>query len=76
MENTSPKENKKKGYFKLDIILFVLWLVLMWGFLALISFVPSPKDAPGIHEIATYIYFFGVSFILLFIYVYAIKKKI
>lgn len=75
MGDLDSKE-KKTGVFKLDIIIYVLWLIIMWGFLAILTFVPSPKDNPGPHELIALIYFFGISFIFLFIYLYIVKKKV
>lgn len=73
-ERVSEKQKKNSRVF--DIVVWSSWLVLMWGFLALLAFVDSPKTSPGIHEVIILAYFLGFSFFFGLLYFMALKRGI
>ena len=58
----------------IDIVVWILWAILVWGFLGALAYFQSPKDTPGLHEIIILAYFLGFSSVFALIYIIAIKK--
>ncbi|MES1926697.1 hypothetical protein [Salinisphaera sp. T31B1] len=58
----------------LDIVLWSLWLVIMWGFLITLAMTDSPHDVPGMHELIITGYFFGFAAIFALIYLIVLKR--
>lgn len=71
---TEQKAREKSTSYAIDIFLWSLWIVLMWGFLLTISIVASPSDHPGIHELIITGYFLGFSVVFAIIYLMVLKR--
>lgn len=67
---------KGKRSYLFDILAAGLWIVIMWGFLGLLSVTDSPKDQAGLHELLAYTYFFGFTLVYGLFYVLAFKKGV
>lgn len=72
--DTEQAAKKKKTTHAIDIVLWSLWAVLMWGFLFLISVISSPSNKPGIHELIITGYFLGFSVVFAVIYIMVLKR--
>jgi len=66
----------QKTSHALDLIVWGLWAILMWGFLGILAYTSSPKNMAGIHEVIIYSYFLWFSLVYGFIYVYIMKKGV
>lgn len=75
VNNTDKMVTPKKSYH-FDILTLILWLVLMWGFLLLLTVTNNPPDRPGIHMFLTLTYFLGFTFIYAIYYILALKKGV
>ncbi|MCL7749603.1 hypothetical protein [Halalkalibacter alkaliphilus] len=67
---------KEKKSYIFDIVVWVSWLFLMWGFLAVLGFTDSPKNAPGLHEVIILGYFLGFVGFFALLYYLALKKGV
>lgn len=79
MDKSNEKKEEKghKSYkttYMVDIVLWTLWGLLMWGFLFTLSVIDSPSNSPGIHEIIITSYFLGFVFIFAIIYIIVVKR--
>lgn len=70
------KDEFKKNSYLLDLWLWGCWVVLMWGFLAILTVTDSPKDSPGIHEVIILAYFLGFSGFSAFLYYLILRKGV
>ncbi|AST91017.1 MULTISPECIES: hypothetical protein [Sutcliffiella] len=66
----------KKSSHIFDIVVWIGWGVLVWGFLASLAFIASPKDSAGIHEVIILAYFLGFTFFFGLLYYMALKRGI
>lgn len=57
-----------------DIVVWSLWAVIMWGFLLALTVIDSPSDSPGIHEFIIISYFLGFSVVFALVYILIIKR--
>jgi hypothetical protein len=76
LQEKTPEALKKRKSYHFDILALVLWLVIMWGFLLVMTFTDSPKNSAGIHELLAYTYFFGFTFVYAIFYILALKKGV
>ena len=72
---TETKQSKKSSHI-FDIVVWGGWVVLVWGFLALLAFIASPKNSAGIHEVIILAYFLGFTFFFGLLYYMALKRGI
>ncbi|MED4206641.1 hypothetical protein [Neobacillus mesonae] len=73
-ETPADLKKERKATYAVDIVLWVLWGILMWGFLITISIVSSPANRPGIHELIITGYFLGFSVVFAIIYLMVLKR--
>lgn len=74
LDNNNVKVGRKR--YTLDIIVWCLWAILMWGFLGLLAYTNSPRNEAGLHEVIVITYFFGFSIIMAILYIFALKKGV
>ncbi|WP_408010186.1 hypothetical protein ACJROX_07810 [Pseudalkalibacillus sp. A8] len=75
-QNNFSEKTKKKSSKIFDIIVWISWLILMWGFLGLLAITSSPKDSPGLHEAIILAYFLGFGFFFGLLYYITLKRGI
>lgn len=76
---TSVVESKGKTVkrtYKIDIVIWIVSQILMWGFIAFLHYVDSPKDSPGIHEVVSYAYFLGITFLYTWLLWITLKRGV
>jgi len=75
VSNEENKNKKKETSHVMDIVMWSIWLVLMWGFLIALSVIKSPSDSPGVHEIIITGYFLGFPIIFALMYIIYLKRR-
>lgn len=73
--NTDENQPGGKLTYKIDYVMWILWAILMWGFLITLSVVNSPSDKPGIHEIIITAYFLGFPVVFGLMYILYLKRR-
>lgn len=70
------KEGEKKELsYTIDYVMWILWAILMWGFLITLAVVHSPSNKPGIHEIIITAYFLGFPVVFGLMYILYLKRR-
>jgi ABC-type long-subunit fatty acid transport system fused permease/ATPase subunit len=73
VERDQNERGRSRSYV-LDVVVWALWAVLVWGFLGLLAVLDSPTGTPGLHEVIILAYFLGFSAVFALIYLIAAKK--